>query len=112
MQQLTSAGNDAVRNLAQRYGVSSDAVTTLLFAVSNGGGNMAQFYHHELGGGRAVDARAAMTMVGDMFNHGLQALVSNLCSSFLICSVHNSVRAGSAILARRRRLCRQQLVAG
>jgi Short C-terminal domain len=79
VQQLTQAGSDAVRNLAQRYGVSSDAVTTLLFAVSNGGGSMAQFYHHELGGGGQW-MRGGMTMVGDMFNHGLQALVANLCS--------------------------------
>ena len=79
MQQLTQAGNDAVRNLAQRYGVSTDAVTTLLFAVSNGGGTMAQFYHLELGGGGQW-MRGGMTMVGDMFNHGLQALVANLCS--------------------------------
>ena len=33
MQQLTAAGNEAVRALAQRYGVSADAVTTLLIAV-------------------------------------------------------------------------------
>ena len=79
MQQLTSAGSDAVRNLSQRYGVSSDAVTTLLYAVSNGGGSMAQFYHQELGGGGQW-MRGGMTMVGDMFNHGLQALVANLCS--------------------------------
>jgi Short C-terminal domain len=79
VQQLTQAGNDAVRNLAQRYGVSTDAVTTLLFAVSNGGGSMAQFYHQELGGGGQW-MRGGMTMVGDMFNHGLQALVANLCS--------------------------------
>jgi hypothetical protein len=79
MQQLTQSGSDAVRNLAQRYGVSTDAVTTLLFAVSNGGGGMAQFYHSELGGGGQW-MRGGMTMVGDMFNHGLQALVNNLCS--------------------------------
>ncbi len=79
MQPLTSAGEHAVQNLSQRYGVSIDAVKTLLFAVSAGGGSMAQFYHPELGGGGQW-MRGGMTMVGDMFNHGLQATVSGLCS--------------------------------
>src|SRR3984957_6631997 len=52
---------------------------TLLFAVSAGGGSMAQFYHSGLGGGGQW-MRGGMTMVGDMFNHGLQATVSGICS--------------------------------
>jgi hypothetical protein len=79
MQPLTPNGESAVQNLAQRYGVSVDAVKTLLFAVSAGGGSMAQFYHRDLGGGGQW-MRGGMTMVGDMFNHGLQATVSGLCS--------------------------------
>ena len=79
MQQLTPSANIAIQNLAQRYGVSVDAVMTLLFAVSAGGGSMAQFYHPALGGGGQW-MRGGMTMVGDMFNHGLQATVSGLCS--------------------------------
>jgi hypothetical protein len=79
MQQLTPSGNSALQNLAQRYGVSVDAAKTLLFAVSAGGGTMAQFYHPELGGGGQW-MRGGMTMVGDMFNHGLQATVAGLCS--------------------------------
>src|SRR5882672_12206737 len=79
MQELTDDGYRAVQNLAQRYGVSTDAVKTLLFAVSAGGGTMAQFYHPELGGGGQW-MRGGMTMVGDMFNGGLQATVSGLCS--------------------------------
>jgi hypothetical protein len=79
MQPLTQAGEQAVQNLSQRYGVSVDAVKTLLFAVSAGGGSMAQFFHSELGGGGQW-MRGGMTMVGDMFNHGLKALVDNLCS--------------------------------
>jgi Short C-terminal domain len=79
MRPLTSAGENAVQSLAQRYGVSVDAVRTLLSAVSAGGGNMAQFYHAELGGGGQW-MRGGMTMVGDMFNGGLQATVSGLCS--------------------------------
>jgi Short C-terminal domain len=79
VQQITPSANMAIQNLAQRYGVSVDAVTTLLYAVSAGGGSMAQFYHPALGGGGQW-MRGGMTMVGDMFNHGLQATVSGLCS--------------------------------
>ncbi len=78
-QQLTAAGNEAIQGLAQRYGVSTDAVMALLIAVSNGGGTMAQFYHPELGGGGQWMA-GGMTMVGDMFNSRLQYTVSGLCS--------------------------------
>ena len=79
MQPLTQNGEAAVQNLAQRYGVSLDAAKTLLFAVNAGGGTMAQFYHSELGGGGQW-MRGGMTMVGDMFNSGLQATVAGLCS--------------------------------
>ena len=79
MQPLTDAGNQAVQELAQRYGVSVDAVLALLFAVNNGGGTMAQFYHPDLGGGGQW-MQGGMTMVGDMFNGRLQYTVSGLCS--------------------------------
>jgi len=79
MQDLTTAGNQAVESLAQRYGLSTDAVRTMLSAVNAGGGTMAQFYHPELGGGGQW-MRGGMTMVGDMFNHGLKATVDNLCN--------------------------------
>jgi hypothetical protein len=79
MQQLTPAGHEAVRELAQRYGVSVDAVATLLAAVNAGGGTMAQFFHPELGGGGQW-MRGGMTMVGDMFNSRLQSTVSGLCA--------------------------------
>jgi putative oligomerization/nucleic acid binding protein len=79
MQPLTQSGEAAVQSLAHRYGVSVDAAKTLLFAVNAGGGTMAQFYHAELGGGGQW-MRGGMTMVGDMFNHGLQATVAGLCS--------------------------------
>jgi hypothetical protein len=79
MNQLTSDAQQALQNLAQRYGVSVDAVTTMLFAVSNGGGTMAQFNVPELGGSGQW-MQGGMTMVGDMFNSGLQSKVSGLCS--------------------------------
>jgi hypothetical protein len=79
MQELTEQGNQAVHQLAQRYGVSADAVRTLLQAVSAGGGTMAQFYHPELGGGGQW-MQGGMTMVGDMFNHNLKNIVNGLCA--------------------------------
>jgi len=79
MQQLTFAGQQKINDLAQRYAVSVDAVTTLLQAVVNGHGTMAQFYHAELGGGGQW-MQGGMTMVGDMFNQGLKAKVAGLCA--------------------------------
>lgn len=79
MQALTEAGQRALQELSLRYGVSTDAVHTLLLAVAAGSGTMAQFYHHELGGGGQW-MRGGMTMVGDMFNTNLQNLVNNLCT--------------------------------
>lgn len=79
MQALTPAADQAVQSLSQRYGVSTDAVRTLLDAVNAGGGTMAQFWHNELGGGGQWLA-GGMTMVGDMFNTRLQSTVSGLCS--------------------------------
>jgi Short C-terminal domain len=77
--QLTYATQQRVDALAQRYGVSGDAVRTLLDAVARGGGTMAQFYHSELGGGGQWMS-GGMTMVGDMFNSRLASTVSGLCS--------------------------------
>jgi hypothetical protein len=79
MQQMTPGAEREVQNLAQRYGVSADAVRALLDAVSAGGGTMAQFCIPELGGGGQW-MQGGMTMVGDMFNNRLQATVSGLCS--------------------------------
>jgi hypothetical protein len=78
--QLTPEGEASVQALAQRFGVSTDAVKTLLSAVSAGGGTMAQFYHPELGGSGQW-MRGGMTMVGDMFNSNLQSTVSGLCAA-------------------------------
>jgi hypothetical protein len=77
--QLTDHGRQKIDELARRYGVTTDAVTTLLQAVVNGNGTMAQFSHPELGG-NGQWMRGGMTMVGDMFNSGLKAKVEGLCS--------------------------------
>ncbi len=79
MPHLTAQGLQKINDLAQRYGVSTEAVMALLQAVLNGNGTMAQFEHRELGGSGQWMA-GGMTMVGDMFNHGLKAKVDGLCS--------------------------------
>jgi len=79
MQQLTNAGQNIVSDIARRYNLSQDAVIHMLVAVNNGSGSMAQFNCPELGGGGQW-MRGGMTMVGDMFNHGLKMTVDNLCS--------------------------------
>src|SRR5258705_10689462 len=69
---LTDQGLQKINDLAQHYGVSADAVMTLLQALLNSKGTMAQFDHPELGGaGQWMPG--GMTMVGDVFNHGLRA---------------------------------------
>jgi hypothetical protein len=51
----------------------------MLDSLVRGNGSMAQFNHPELGGyGQWM--RGGMTMVGDMFNSGLKAMVDNLCN--------------------------------
>ena len=88
MPRLTEQGSQKINDLARRYGVSVDAVMTLLQAVLNSNGAMAQFDHRELGGaGQWMPG--GMTMVGDMFNHGLKAKVDGLCSELSqILAVH------------------------
>ena len=78
MPQLTSEGQQKVTALAQRYGVSTEAVRTLLQALVHGHGTMAQFDHPELGG-RGQWMPGGMVMVGDMFNQSLKATVDGLC---------------------------------
>lgn len=78
MQQLTQDGQNLVNDLSNRYNLSADAVIHMIVAVNNGGGTMAQFNSPELGGGGQW-MQGGMTMVGDMFNHGLKNTVNNLC---------------------------------
>ena len=76
---LSDQGLQKINDLAQHYGVSTDAAMILLQALLNSNGTMAQFDHRELGGaGQWMPG--GMTMVGDMFNHGLKAKVDGLCS--------------------------------
>ena len=93
MSTLTAAGRAAIGDLSRRYGLSEAAVEHMAQAVANGGGSMAQFNVPELGGSGQWMA-GGMTMVGDMFNHGLQATVSNLCTEL------SNAMAGAAFFER------------
>ncbi|QOV90250.1 SHOCT domain-containing protein [Humisphaera borealis] len=79
MQRLTDQGWQKIIDLSQRYGVSTDAVMSMLQSVVNGNGTMAQFYIAELGGGGQW-MQGGITMVGDMFNYGLKSKVDGLCN--------------------------------
>lgn len=74
---LTADGQDLIQSISSRYGLSHESAYSMLVAVNNGGGGMAQFYCPELGSGQWM--RGGMTMVGDLFNHGLKNTVNNLC---------------------------------
>ena len=78
MRPLSPAGQQAIHDLAQRYGFSPDAVLCMLEAVIHGHGSMAQFNHPEFGGaGQWMSG--GMTMVSDLFNHALKSRVDGLC---------------------------------
>lgn len=79
MRQLTPSGQQAINDVAQRHGFSTDAVQSMLESVMNGNGSMAQFSHYEFGGsGQWMSG--GMTMIGDMFNNYLKGRVDSLCA--------------------------------
>jgi len=78
MKPLTPEGQQQINSIASRYGISQNAVLSMLQSVINGGGRMAQFNIYELGGGGQW-MQGGMTMVGDMFNYSLKNTVNNLC---------------------------------
>ncbi|MFA5958190.1 SHOCT domain-containing protein [Hyphomicrobium sp.] len=78
MEQLTDEGRRIVDDVARRHGFSSDAVTTMLIAVSAGYGNQAQFNHPEFGG-MGQWSSGGMIMIGDMFNNYLKGRIASLC---------------------------------
>ena len=79
MPDLTPEAQHMLATAAQRHGFSPEAGLTAWRALAEGRGAMAQFSHPELGG-VGQWAQGGMTMVGDMFNHGLKARVDALCS--------------------------------
>lgn len=78
MPSLTAVGQQKIDELAHRYHVSSEAIITLLQALLNSNGTMAQFNHPELGG-MGQWLASGMIMIGDMFNQTLATKVRNLC---------------------------------
>ena len=78
MQPLTQQGLQRINELANQYGVSTDGVLSLLQALINGNGTMAQFSHPDFGGSGQW-MQGGMTMVSDLFNHSLKSKVDNLC---------------------------------
>ncbi|WP_439130362.1 SHOCT domain-containing protein [Polaribacter sp.] len=85
----TEASFQNMMNVANRYGISINAVLDLTQALMQSGGTMAQFNIPELGGGGQW-MLGGMTMVGDMFNNGLKATVDGLC-----CELSNMINQGS-----------------
>jgi hypothetical protein len=79
MQELTTEGQRVLADIANRNGVSFDAVVTLLRALVAGNGSQAQFSHPDLGG-MGQWSQGGMIMVGDMFNQGLKYRVDALCN--------------------------------
>ena len=69
---------NAINDIAQRHGLSRDAVLAMLYAIHAGGGTMAQFSIPELGGSGQW-MQGGMTMVGNMFDNALKARVDALC---------------------------------
>ena len=96
MQQLSTAGQQIIDGIAQRYGYSTDAVLSMLQSVINGNGSMAQFNHPEFSGSGQW-MRGGMTMVSDMFNNNLKNNVNNLCSelSQLVAAQPDLLASGS-----------------
>ncbi len=66
-----------IKEIASKYEVSEGTVRTLLEGLKASNGRQVQFNIRELGG--MGQWQSGMVMVGDMFNHGLKAKVSELC---------------------------------
>ncbi|MDB2462920.1 SHOCT domain-containing protein [Algibacter sp.] len=75
---FTDVSFQNMTDVANRYGISVNAVTDLTYNLMASNGSMAQFNIPELGGGGQW-MQGGMTMVGDMFNNQLKATVDGLC---------------------------------
>ena len=96
MRQLSPVGQQAIADLAQRHGFSTEATISMLDSVINGNGSMAQFSHPEFSGSGQW-MRGGMIMVSDMFNNYLKGRIDGLCNdlSTLIANQPDLVRSGS-----------------
>jgi putative oligomerization/nucleic acid binding protein len=79
---VTPEAASAIAEIAQRHGLSQEAVLAMLFSLRAGGGTMAQFSIPELGGSGQW-MRGGMTMVGNMFDNALKARVDALCNELV-----------------------------
>ncbi len=79
MKALSTDGQRKVNAIAERYSLRPETVESLLKAVIQGNGTMAQFNLPELGGAGQW-MKGGMTMVGDMFNSSLRTKVDQLCN--------------------------------
>ena len=86
---FTDASFQNMTNIANRYGISVNAVTDLTQTLMRSNGTMAQFNIYELGGGGQW-MQGGMTMIGDMFNNQLKNTVSGLCGE-----LSNLIQQGS-----------------
>ncbi|GJE15576.1 SHOCT domain-containing protein [Methylobacterium marchantiae] len=68
-----------LQTVADRHGVSIDAVRHLMRALEAGHGTMAQFNHPELGGFGQWSS-GGMTMIGNMFDANLKSRVAAICA--------------------------------
>ena len=79
MKALTKEGQQYVDDIAAKYNLKTETVETLLRAIINGNGKMAQFNLSELGGSGQW-MRGGLTQVGDMFNVPLRVTVDKICN--------------------------------
>jgi hypothetical protein len=96
LRQLSSTGQQRINDIAQRHGFSVDGTLSMLDAVINGNGSMAQFNHPDFAGSGQW-MRGGMTMVSDMFNNHLKGRVNGLCAelSQLVAEQPDLVQSGS-----------------
>lgn len=78
MPTLTPVAQARLDAIAARHGFGPEAAETLLRALVQGGGTLAQFSHPELGG-MGQWSQGGMLMIGDMFNDRLKGRVAALC---------------------------------
>ncbi len=90
-------------SVAERHGVSLDAVRHLVQALERGHGTMAQFDHPDLGG-MGQWFSGGMVMVGRMFDDGLKARVDALCTELAAALRRAASRRRARGAARRRRV--------
>jgi hypothetical protein len=95
MRQLSPSGQQAINEISQRHGFSVNAVQSMLEAVINGNGSMAQFSHPEFSGSGQW-MRGGMIMVSDMFDNYLKGRIDSLCNELanLIAKQPDLIRSG------------------